>query len=233
MTDFAKSIKIQASHVTPFRKLRASSLLSLLQEISIEHTENLGFPRETTLDKGLLWVIAKQHIEITRMPKYDETVTILTYPSEMMHALFPRSYEVKDNKGNTIIKGLAIWTLIDIKSRMMINPKEYGVIIPDLSNGRDFSIPLGHKMPLDLSNETSLKASYSLCDINGHINNSSYLDIAEDLIPVSYIEKHDLKAIDIEYVHEVKLGEELNIKYGQKDDTFYFLSPAFKLRLDY
>ncbi len=233
MTDFAKSIKIKASQVTPFRKLRPSSLLSLLQEISIEHTENLGFPRETTLDKGLLWVIAKQHIEIVRMPEYDETVTISTYPSKMMHTLFPRSYEVKDNKGNIIIEGSAIWTLIDIKSRMMINPKEYGIIIPDLSNGRDFSIPLGHKMPSDLSNEASLEASYSLCDINGHINNSSYLDIAEDLIPVSYIKKHNLKAIDIEYVHEVKLGEELNIKYGRRDDTFYFLSPAFKLRLDY
>ena len=54
MGDFSKTFKITADQVTPFQYLRPSSLLRYLQELSIEHTEELGMPRQYTLDKGLL-----------------------------------------------------------------------------------------------------------------------------------------------------------------------------------
>lgn len=233
MSMFTKQIRIKASQVTPFQYLRPSSLFLLLQEISIEHTEKLGYPREFTLDKGLLWVIAKQHIEITRMPKYDETITISTYPSEMMHVLFPRSYEIKDEKGNIIIQGQAIWALIDIQSRKMINPVEHNIIIPDMSDGKEFRIPLGNKTPTDLMEKAEIDATYSLCDLNGHLNNTSYLDIAEDLISVSFLKDHQLKLIDIKYIHEIKLGEKSILHYGFRNNSYYFSNSAFQFQFGY
>ena len=233
MSSYTKEIRIRANQVTPFQYLRPSSLFRMLQDISIEHTEKLGFPKEFTLDKGLLWVIAKEHIKINRMPKYDETITLSTYPSAMMHVLFPRSYEVKDEKGNIIIEGEAIWALIDIKTRKMINPMEHNIIISDMSNGKEFRIPLGNKIPSELKNEKEIEATYSLCDLNGHLNNTSYLDIAEDLIPVSFLQEHELKMIDIEYIHEIKLGEKSHIQFGFKDNSYYFANSAFQLVLGY
>ena len=75
MADYSKTIKIRAEHVTITQSLRPSTLLRFLQEISIEHTEELGMPRQFTLDKGLLWVVAKQHIEILRLPRYESNST--------------------------------------------------------------------------------------------------------------------------------------------------------------
>ncbi len=233
MSSFIKQIRIKADQVTPFQYLRPSSLFLLLQEISIEHTEKLGYPREFTLDKGLLWVIAKQHIEILRMPKYDETITISTYPSAMMHVLFPRTYEIRDEKGNIIIQGEAIWALIDVKTRKMINPIEHNILIPDMSEGKEFRIPLGNRIPSDLPEQATIHATYSLCDLNGHLNNTSYLDIAEDLIPVSFLKEHKLRLIDIKYIHEIKLGESSLIQYGYLDDSYYFSNSAFQLQLGY
>ena len=57
-----------ADDVTMFRKLRPSVLLRLIQEISIAHTEALGAGRAKTLDKGVLWVVARMKIEISRLP---------------------------------------------------------------------------------------------------------------------------------------------------------------------
>ncbi len=233
MPSYNKTIRIRADQVTPFQYLRPSSLFRLLQDISIEHTEKLGFPKEFTLDKGLLWVIAKEHIEIKRMPKYDETITLSTYPSEMMHVLFPRSYEIRDEKGDVIIHGDAIWALIDIKTRKMINPTDHGIIIPDMSEGKEFRIPLGNKIPSELKEKAEINATYSLCDLNGHLNNTSYLDIAEDLIPVSFLQEHELKMIDIKYIHEIKLGEKSIIQYGFDNNTYYFANSAFQLVLGY
>ncbi len=233
MADFSKKIKIKADQVTPTLSLRPSSLLTLLQEISIEHTELLGYPRETTLDKGLLWVIAEEHIDILSMPKYDETVIISTYPSKMMHVLFPRSYKITNEKGETLIEASAIWALIDMESRQMINPSEHHIEIPDLADGRAFPMPLGSKMPSSFEKSAKVKAEYSLCDLNKHINNASYLSIAEDLLPIHYLLEHELKLIDIKYLHEVRLGDEFAIDYSKIDDDCYFSSSAFKLKMSY
>ena len=233
MPSYTKEIQIRTDQVTPYQYLRPSSLFRMLQDISIEHTEKLGFPKEFTLDKGLLWVIAKEHIKINRMPKYDETITLSTYPSAMMHVLFPRSYEVKDEKGNVIIEGEAIWALIDIKTRKMINPMEHNIIIPDMSDGNEFRISLGNKIPSELKNEKEIEATYSLCDLNGHLNNTSYLDIAEDLIPVSFLQEHELKIIDIKYIHEIKLGEKSLIQFGFENNSYCFANSAFQLVLGY
>lgn len=233
MADFSKTLKIIADQVTPFQYLRPSSLLRIFQDISVEHTEELGMPRQYTLDKGLLWVVAKQHIEIKRMPKYDETIYVSTYPSKTMHVLFPRTCEIRDDKGDLIIKATSIWALIDIKTRKMINPNEHGIIIPDMSNGREFNIPLSNKIPFNLPNDGEIHAEYSFCDLNGHINNTSYLDIAENIIPIDFLRDRDLKMIDIKYIHEVKLGDILPIKYGLVGESYYFVNNAFQLEMKY
>lgn len=233
MSDFSKTIKIIADQVNPFQSLRTSSLLRLFQDVTVEHTELLGLPRQYTLDKGLLWVVAKQHIEISRMPRYDETICISTFPSKTMHVLFPRTCEIRNEEGELLVKGTSIWALIDIKSRKMINPNDHGISVPDMSNGREFNIPLSNRIPFDLSENGEIKAEYSFCDLNGHINNTSYLDIAENMIPVDFLRTHELTLVDIKYVHEVKLGETLPVKYGLVGDSYYFVNNAFQLELKY
>ncbi len=233
MGDFSKTIKIIADQVTPFQYLRPSSLLRIFQDITVEHTELLGLPRQYTLDKGLLWVVAKQHIEIKRMPKYDETICVSTYPSKTMHVLFPRTCEIRNDKGELLVKGTSIWALIDIKTRKMINPNEHGIAVTDMSEGREFNIPLSNKIPFDLPNEGEIHAEYSFCDLNGHINNTSYLDIAENMMPIDFLRDHDLNLIDIKYIHEVKLGDTLPIKYGLIGESYYFVNNAFQLEMKY
>lgn len=233
MGDFSKTIKVIADQVSPFQSLRTSSLLRLFQDVTVEHTELLGLPRQYTLDKGLLWVVAKQHIEIIRMPRYDETICISTFPSKTMHVLFPRTCEIRNEEGELLVKGTSIWALIDIKSRKMINPNDHGISVPDMSNGREFNIPLSNRIPFDLSENGKIKAEYSFCDLNGHINNTSYLDITENMIPVDFLRMHELTLVDIKYVHEVKLGETLPVKYGLVGDSYYFVNNAFQLELKY
>ena len=95
------------------RKLRTSALFELLQEASIEHTEELGMGREMTLDRGFLWVVLQQRADIARMPEYGETITIETWPGATMHVLFPRYYRVKDAHDEVLITGSAVWALLD------------------------------------------------------------------------------------------------------------------------
>ena len=52
----------------------------------------------------------------------------------------------------------------------------------------------------------SWTASYSLCDLNGHVNNSFYLDIACDALPLDAIRKGPLRFASIKYHREIRWG---------------------------
>ena len=69
---YVKTFVIRSEQVDMTRRLRMSELFRLLEDISIAHTEALGCTRRETLDKGLLWIITRQLVEI------DESRSMMT-----------------------------------------------------------------------------------------------------------------------------------------------------------
>ena len=122
MSFYERQFLLRSKDVDMYRRLRLSRLFELLQEAAITHTEELGMGREKTLDKGLLWVVTMQQAEILRMPEYDETITLRSWPGETMHVFFPRYYQLRDGAGHPLVKANALWMLVDEKARRMIFP---------------------------------------------------------------------------------------------------------------
>lgn len=225
--------KMLADDVTMFRKLRPSVLLRLIQEISIAHTEALGAGRAKTLDKGVLWVVARMKIEINRLPSYDETVTLESWAGKTMRVLFPRYYEMLDESGNTLVKASAVWLLMDEKTRHMAFPEEYGVEIPSLEKDIGISLPCGVSLGTQKSKKNFV-ASYSRVDINGHMNNSKYVDEAEDLLGAEYLATHEMKSLEIEFKSEIKYGAKVCMEYTLENDELQLIGlaggvPCFEL----
>jgi hypothetical protein len=71
MEIFETTCKLRNADVDMHRRFKTASLLTLLQETAIAHTEAIGMGREKTLDRGLLWIITLQRLSILRMPVYD------------------------------------------------------------------------------------------------------------------------------------------------------------------
>ena len=224
-----KSFKLLTEHCAPNRELRLSCLFRLIQEIAISDTESLGYPKEKTLDKGLLWVVGKQRVEIARMPKYGELVELSTHPGPKTPFLFPR-YCQMNSGGETLLSSGAAWTLIDAKTRQMINPSQEGIVIDgkNLKGDVPFQFPM---KSFPLLGRASFFASWRDCDLNGHLNNASYLDLAESLIPDSYLLSHSPAKVEIAYRQEIVLGSRVDVEYGNEGDEYVFSCPNFFLRI--
>jgi medium-chain acyl-[acyl-carrier-protein] hydrolase len=225
-----KSVKILTEHCDASRCLRLSSLLKFFQEISIEDTENLGYPRQTTLDRGLLWVIGKQRIKIERMPRYDEHVELLTYPGPKTPFLFPRHCFLSSTSGQTLVSSSAVWSLIDEKKRAMIDPKRFGIVIEGSNKGNEIGFVFP-QIGFELDKKAIFAAKWRDCDLNGHMNNTAYIDEVIDLVPVDYLKEHAVSSLDVAYKREIPLGASVEVNYGQRGDEFVFSSPSFFIRL--
>ena len=218
MSVYSTQLRLRNKDVELHRRLRTSTLFELMQEASIRHTEELGMGREMTLDRGLLWMVTLQRTEIARMPEYDELVTLESWPGDTMHLLFPRYYRVLDEKGNTLVSASALWALVDQETRRMVFPDRYGVVIEGEKTGGEIALP----SPPLRAKEGAVSAftvPYSYVDLNGHMNNTRYFDLAEDRIPAA-AEGRPLRSIAVEYANEAKLGDELCVMVEQQDNVY-------------
>ncbi|MBR3296794.1 MAG: hypothetical protein IKI65_03025 [Firmicutes bacterium] len=236
MGDFyERQLLLGSEHVDCFRRLKTSTLFELLQTASIRHTEELGMGREKTLDRGLLWVITRQHVLIDRWPVYDERVTVRSWPGDTMHVLFPRYYEILSEDGTVLIRAAALWNLIDMQTRSVAFPDEYGVQIAGVDTGREIPY-ISRIRALPLTGKRSFTVPYSYVDLNGHMNNTRYFDLVEDSIPAS-AEGRVLAEICAEYSSEARMGSELKIEWGSEDGLFYVTGSTdrlcFKMGLSY
>lgn len=232
MEIYSQKLKILTEHADFNRNLRLRELLKFAQEMSIAHTTLMGAGRDKTLDKGLLWIVSKQHFEISRLPDYDEWIEMLSWAGETRFVLLPRFYEFNTLAGETLIRGSAIWGLIDEKTRTIIKPVEHGIIIKPENTGRELAIPLGFRPPV-LSERAEIEVKYSGADLNGHLNNTAYLDLVMDLIPISFLSSHNPKTLDIQYKKEIKLGGKTSVSYGLVDDCWWFSAEEFLIKIQY
>ena len=226
MNILQRNIRIRDCDVAVNRVLRPSCLFSMLQEASIDHTEQLGAGHSRTLDRGYLWVLARQSVMISRLPVYDEEIVLETWPGEMMHILFPRYYRILDKQGECLLSASAIWSLIHADTRRFVFPESAGIHVPGIVTGYETSLPSGIR-PQETTISREFTVPYSYTDINGHMNNVRYLDEAENMIPEFAKQRH-LCEIAVEYSHEICQGETMTISLGMNGSSCYFTGDSEK-----
>ena len=227
MSVYRKEYQILSSDADMYRTLRQSALVTWMQEAAIAHTTQLGVTREKTLDKGLLWVIMQYRIELNRMPRYDEKVTLLSWPGKTMHLLFPRYFEMTGKDGETLVSASSVWTLMSRETRQVVFPEQHGIFIAEELTGREIALPA--RIRSQVARQTALfSVPYSYGDLNGHMNNARYFDLAQDHMP-DELRKRPVKEISADYISEARTGDEITLGITAGEDSFYMTGERDKL----
>ena len=233
---YEKPYTLTSSDVNRARRLRTSVMMRWLQEAAIAHTEALGMGREKTLDRGILWILGMQRAEISRMPVYDEKILVRSWPGKTMHLFFPRYYELVSADGSEIlVRASALWMLLDQETRRFAFPEHYGIEIEGTETGREIRLPSSPKL-IEADHEEYYTVPFSYVDLNGHMNNTRYFDLADDRLPFEK-EGRLLSSLAVEYLHEVREGEDVLLRFGTDGAvgvmTGEGAQPSFRLRLEY
>ncbi len=235
MNCYEKRYTLLSSDVDAGRRLRLSTLFTMLQEASIAHTTELGMGREKTLDRGLLWIITLQQARVFRLPAYDEKILLTSWPGKTMHLYFPRCYRIASESGEPLIEASALWALMDQASRRIVFPEEYGIAIDGTVHKDDPPFPRAPRLPDPQSSDTFV-VPYSYTDLNGHMNNTRYFDLAEDRMPPQLRAKA-VRSIRAEYSAEARCGETVALHSAVTNTSFSLAGETdkrlFRLLLEY
>ena len=235
MSVYERPLHVRSTDVGMERRLRPSVLFSWVQESAIAHTEELGMGREKTLDKGLLWIVTMQNAKIERMPQYDEDVILRTWPGQTLHLIFPRYFGLYTPEGEALVMVSSLWTLIDSRTRSIVFPEKYGISINGEATGDEIPLPSSIRKA-ELRPCCRFTVPYSFVDLNGHMNNTRYLDLAEDCIHEE-VQGRELKALRMEFVREVRLGDTIELSCGRDGERWLVFGgmerPNFRIELSY
>ena len=83
-----------------------------------------------------------------------------------------------------------------------------------------------------LEKQETISVPYSQVDINGHLNNSAYLDIAMDRFEKEDLSK-DVSEIKLTYKKEIPMDSSFPLAYGKVDNVYYFSAPQFAIEMKF
>ena len=205
-------IPFDMSDINGHIKLPDIILLSL--QVSGSQSAQLGVSDKDILERyNLVWIITEYDIDVIRLPRFAEEITIETEALSYNRLFCYRRFTIFDGSGQAIIQMLATFALMDRDSRK-VHSVEAEMVAPYQS---EFSkkIIRGPKY-LDLENPSSkdYHVRFYDLDMNGHVNNSKYLDWIFEVMGSEFLMHHIPKKINLKYVKEVKPGGMITSSYS-------------------
>ena len=93
-----------------------TSLIDAFQDCSTFQSEDLGVGFDVLTQHNVVWVINYWELNIYRLPKLCDYVTVGTYPYAFKGCFGFRNFYMKDDKNEYIVKANSMWTLVDTLS---------------------------------------------------------------------------------------------------------------------
>lgn len=189
--------------------LKLTGMLDLSQEISSDHAAILGCGYDDLIKEDLIWVVVRTYVEIYKPIKYNEYITLKTYPLKPRFIEYNRDVVFYDENDEVVAIIKSIWMILNLKNFEIETPKLYENI--DFSAVRpilDFRVK---KLPVIDKNllkfEKEVEVTYSMLDHNGHMNNTRYVDFFYDI----YRPKGLISKFQIEYIKQSFEGEKISL----------------------
>ena len=200
-----------------FGSLKLSALLYYAQEAAGNHSALLGVDHDTLSNHRLFWAVTRHRVQITRLPKRGETITVETWPMPTTKIAYPRSMVAYDENGNELFRSISLWVLMDMDNRSMILPGKSGIIVDGSITGNELAVP--HSIiPKVMANEQHRAVTYSCLDRNGHMNNTRYLDWVDDLLPSQFHASRCPQEFVICYHAEAMEGQNISLAWELNED---------------
>lgn len=206
-----------------FGRMRIGDLARQMQMLTEMHFDrNAGLSIDELTGRGKSWIIAWTDIQINRLPKAGEKILMRIWPGKNKSVMYSRKYAFYTLEGEPLMTTASLFLLMDRKTRGVAEPPEQMKNMQPVEvEGEPGHPRMRIPFPGEYRNKLTRTVIPEEIDYNGHLNNSHYLDWAEELLDTSYVENHEPKEIWVQYTKELREGQQALLKFTWEKDTMY------------
>lgn len=199
------------------------AIMKMLEEIAEQNSFEVGFGLENLAETNCAWLLLDWKVEINKRPKYKEKIMIETWSTKMERCYGYRDFEVYNNKKELICKGTSKWVLIDIEKRRPIRIEEEAAL-KYAKYDKGYTVYDNEIEKIDelQNDELIFVKDYQIqrrdIDVNKHMNNIAYLELAYEILPEDVYNENIFKNVRITYKKEVRCGDLVKCYYTNKEN---------------
>ena len=213
---YSQKFTLSHIHVDMFGRATPAALLYLVQEAAGQHCALLHVDYDTLSHQHLFWAVTRNRVQITRLPRLGETVTVETWPMPTTRVAYPRSVVVYDENHQELFRSISLWVLMDSRTRGMLLPGKSGITVNGTLLGTELDAPRAIATRA-MANTARRTVGYTFLDRNGQMNNTRYLDWVCDRLPSEFHRDHPVREFTVCYMNEAREGEQIDLSFELTD----------------
>lgn len=220
---YKRQFEIGLKDIRKNNEITNTALLERLENIAAYHSDSIGYGVNTIDKTHITWVLLEWKLHVIRRPKYGEKININTWARYTNKCYSYRDFEVYDEKQNLCAIATSKWLLINVEKQRIAKIEDSLISKYEPEEGKSvFNILELEKTKESENYESSIdyKVNRADIDVNKHMHNLRYLDLAYEALPEDVYDNKIFNNIRITYKKEIKLGEELKCKYAKQEDKY-------------
>ena len=186
-------------------RLKLYSALQMMQDCSEMWIDSEPAARKFFNDNNMTQLLATRQVEVIRVPRFKERLTVTTSIYEVMPMYGFRNTFIRDAQGNPCYRTWSMGAFVDLATGKLARISDDAIASLTLEpkqemnyRGRRISLPKQDGTVMD-----PVRVMRADIDYNRHMNNANYVRIAMELLPVGF-EVHDMR---VEYRIAARLDD--------------------------
>lgn len=188
--------------------LTIPALINYLQDCSTFQSQAKGIGIESLRQRHLAWLLAAWEIEVLRLPRFCDRITVSTWATSMARTQAHRNFTIADEaSGLTLVRADSLWFTFDTQARRIVRVPEEEMAYLEGDAPLDMP-PLERRLPAEgpFRGATPLEVGEQHLDTNHHMNNAQYVQVALSALRELGVEP-TLRRICVQYRHMALLGD--------------------------
>ncbi|MFA8434591.1 MAG: acyl-[acyl-carrier-protein] thioesterase [Marinifilaceae bacterium] len=209
---FEEEFRIGSFEIDLHGNAKLSALCNFLQEIAGNHASSMESGMQNLFDQNLAWVLSRLQLKIYNSPRWNDKIRIRTWPVGIEGVFAIRDFQIFNTDNAIIAEASSAWLVINLLNRRPVRPHSIVEKMNYQGNHRIFSESIKKIPPVNVLDPVDqLTVRFSDLDLNQHVNNVKYIKWLADSCPPEVLMHQRISEVEINFLHESKLGEELAI----------------------
>ena len=223
MAFFEHDFEIGLRDIEKPNYLSNKSILSFFEDIGSYHSDSVNFGLNNIPITHSSWVLLGWKVKVLKRPIYGDKLHIITWAKNIEKFSTYRDFEVYNQNNELVIIATSKWVLLDtLTEKLKLIPQELiNLYKPDTKNAFPNNEGLLSKIT-DAENYES-EIIYTVqryqIDLNNHMHNLYYLDMAYEALPKEIYENNIFNSFEILYKKQIKLHNTVKCYYAFENNT--------------
>ena len=205
---YTLNYKVTTSCCDSEGKLKLYSALQMMQDCSEMWIDSEPAARKFFSDNNMTQLLATRQVEVVRVPRFKEDLTVTTSIYEVMPMYGFRNTFIRDAQGQPCYRTWSMGAFVDLATGKLARLSDEAIASLTLEPKQEMNYR-GHRIILPKQDGTVLEPVQVMradIDYNRHMNNANYVRVAMELLPEGF----EVRDMRVEYRIAAKLGDRLS-----------------------